>query len=126
MAFFNKKKGSDSISYNSSNNNGPIRMDMSRRKKSSSIDFGMNNNSAFGGSWSAESLTPNSANSANDGQPQDAVDRLIARERAAANRAKSSYVKNTQQKREIELEEQRRLAQRRASETPPGEGFVKK
>ncbi len=126
MAFFNKKKGSESISYNSSSNSGPIRMDMSRRKKSSNTEFGMNNNSAFGGSWSADSLTPNSASSANDGQPQDAVDRLIARERAAANRARSTYVKNTQQKREIEQEEQKRLAQRRAAETPPGEGFVKR
>ncbi len=123
MAFFNKKRGSESVSYN--NNNGPIRMDMSKRKKQNT-EFGMNNNSAFGGSWSAESLTPNSANNANDGQPQDAVDRLIAREKAAENRARSSYVKNTQQKRDIELEEQRRLAQRRAAETPPGEGFVKR
>ncbi len=122
MAFFNKKKGSESVGYS---NSGPIRMDMSKRKSNQNTEFGMNNNSAFGGSWSAESLTPNH-NSANDGQPQDAVDRLIARERAAENRAKSNYVRNTQQKREIELEEQRRLAQRRAAETPPGEGFVKR
>ncbi len=124
MAFFNKKKGNESAGYN--NNNGPIRMDMSKRKKNQSSEFGMNNNSAFGGGWNVESLTPSGSNGTNDGQPQDAVDRLIARERAAENRAKSTYIRNTQQKREIELEEQRRLAQRRASETPPGEGFVKK
>ncbi len=121
MAIFNKKKGAPTSGH--SGGRPPLKLDMSKRPKKEKEDKkGKEEPADF-----RYAYTSNDTGGATAGEmQQDAVDRLIARERAAKNRTAATYTSRKNELRETEAAEQRRLAERRKNETPPGEGFVKK
>lgn len=123
MALFGKK--------NKETKPSTMKIDVSKRQKNKDgkMTFTEDSiNANMGKSLYSEGQASDEFSSLGGGLKQDAVDRLVSREKAAKNNSKNAR-SASQRKNELaetEAREQRKAAERRAAETPRGEGFVKR